>query len=200
VDPNRKDDGTGDFGAVLTVARDSDGNHFVLDLFHGKPNSIELVAVMREHVVKWRPLSVFFEALCGQKLLMPWIKRDMMDSGVAYPIQESKRPFGIGKPIRIRALAGVIETGKLWVPHSKVFTPLLKEIEHYTGANKTPKDDCLDCLADIYSDGFDASRGSGKRGGKVTAPWQTPLLDDMISHQMGGRPKVTCSERLSLWR
>lgn len=204
VDPNRKDDGSGDNAAVLTVARDSEGNHFVLDLEHGNnPNSIELTHWIRQAVQRWKPISVLYEAMCGQRLLIPWLKRDMLESGVVYPLHESKRPFGIGKPVRIRALAAIIETGKLWVPNANRFTPLLKEIEHYTGASKVLKDDCLDCLADIYSDGFDASGGGRKKAATVEAPWQNELLDGMIGTYTGmgaKRPRVTCTESLRRWR
>jgi len=201
VDPNRKDDGSGDNAAVLTVARDSEGNHFVLDLEYGNnPNSIELTHWIRQAVQRWKPISVLYEAMCGQRLLIPWLKRDMLESGVSYPLAESKRPFGVGKPVRIRALAAIIETGKLYVPHSKRFTPLLREIEHYTGASKVLKDDCLDCLADIYSDGFDASGSHKPRKVSIDMPWQNGLMEDMISHRMGGRPKVVCKESGRKWR
>lgn len=199
IDPNHQEGEQYDAGVVMTVARDGLGNHFVLDIEYGRPNSIELVLWIRRAVENWRPTAVFYEHTSGQKLLLPWLKRDMVDSGVVYPLHKSTRPVNQSKEVRIRALANVIETGRLWVPESVRFKPLLAEIERYTGAKKLAKDDCLDCLADIYCDGFDPTTKKVATQINSRAPWQSSLLDGMIESTYGGtwRPrKVTCSERV----
>ncbi len=199
VDPTSKDDGSGDAAVVLTAARDGEGNHFVLDIEYGHPNSIELVSWIRNAVQRWHPTGVLYEALCGQRMLIPWLKRDMVESGVHYPLQESTRTYGTTKPMRIRALAAVIETGRLYVPNSVRFKPLLREIEMYTGFSKAPKDDCLDCLADIYADGYDASRSKPKGKAAIHSPWQSSLLDHMIGTDPRSR-RITSVESNRLWR
>lgn len=187
VDPNRKDDGTGDPAAVLTVARDPEGNHFVLDLEYGKPSSVELVLWIRQSWQKWKACAVLYEAICGQEMLLPWLRRDMLESGVAYPLVESNRKnTATTKAMRIRALSGLIESGKLWVPNSVRFKPLMREIELYTGHAKAPKDDCLDCLADIYGDGYDAAGKKGKPRREIDLPWQSSTVDAMLGLGMRG--------------
>ena len=156
VDPNTRESTEHDPAVVITVARDSSGNHYVLEMSRGHPNPTELISWIRHHVTKHRPITLFLETVTAAKQFVHWLQKDALDSGVVYPLREVTRGPAEQKLIRIKALAPLVETKRLHVPMGKMFEPLMQEIRLYSSAAK--KDDCLDALADIFAFGTNPPR------------------------------------------
>lgn len=151
VDPNTKESTAYDPGVVTTVARDSQGGMWVVDITRGNPSPFELIDWIRTHVRKWNPLKVLLEVVQAQSVYVPLLYRDSLDSGVVYNIEQVTRGGRENKYSRIVALQPLIESKKLHVPRGGVFEDLMKELEVYHP--KAERDDILDTLADIFARG-----------------------------------------------
>lgn len=178
VDPNTRESTEHDPAVVLTGARDSRGNIYVMEMTRGHPNPTELISWIRKHVQKYNPITLLLETVTAAKQFVHWLLKDGIDSGVVYPLREVIRGPNEQKLIRIKALAPLVETKRLHIPMGAMFEPLMQEIRLYTSAAK--RDDCLDALADIFSHGSNPPRPKSI----PKTPNEETLLNEM-SYRMG---------------
>lgn len=157
VDPNAGQEQQHDLGVVMTVGRDWEGAHWVVDVMAGHPSVEEMVAWIRDQVKKWNPDALLVETIAYQKQLSHWLRMDAQRHGLVYPIRElgSAERNKSHKYTRIRALDPLINMNKLWIPYGEKFEPIVTQIATYssTAAN----DDYLDCLADAWQYGTNPS-------------------------------------------
>lgn len=149
VDPNRKQEMQHDPGVVMTVARDVEGNFFVVDVTYSRFSPTSIVEEILRQATKWNSEETWIEDTAGQILLMEPIHQAMRQRHIYARITPVTRGPKDHKVQRILRCHPVIERGKLWLP-TEMGTdhPLYREIQNYGTAGKT-HDHALDALSDI---------------------------------------------------
>jgi len=147
VDPNRGSKAeAGDYGVVMTGARDHEGDIWIVDIYRGRPTQMELIEVIGQHVQRWNPKSVFMEVTAGQLTMAEALRAWQIRTGITFHQVDVNRSTKSTKEDRILSLEGLVERRGL---HLKIglCDELALELEHH-GAWK--HDDQVDCLADIW--------------------------------------------------
>lgn len=152
VDPNREEGIQHHPGAVVTFARDPEGNYYEAEITHRRFNVDDLVAVVRWHVQTWNPEKVIVESTGGQTYLIPWLRKEQIATHAPYTLVPVARGPQAHKPLRILRIQPIVERKQLFLRTG--FNPLFDELRVYLG-RKDDKDDCLDALADIVQLGYD---------------------------------------------
>jgi phage terminase large subunit-like protein len=152
VDPSNTWEGKkGDFCVVMTGAVDPFGHIWVVDITRGRMASPEIVATIRNHVVKWKPRLVVVETVAAQRQIIPWLYRDQVAHDVYYPIYQAKR--GRGEPNKLQRGLSMTHLAKqrgIHVLAGQNGDQLVHELVTFPGRY----DDCVDALADIYAHGL----------------------------------------------
>lgn len=180
VDPNTRETTAHDHGVVLTVAKDTIGRMYVVDIDRGHPSASELIAWMRRHVIRYKPADLMVEVVQAQYQYTHWLAQDTLQTGTRYPIRKIERGPTVRKYDRIIAMAELVRSKHLFIPRGERFDAILDEIRAYSVKAKV--DDCLDCLADVYAYG----QTPAAYAPKVAIPTDTYLLNRLISGKSSG--------------
>ena len=157
VDPNCGTDTVYDYAVVLTAARDWKGNIFVVDMDRGHPSGPELIQWIKKHNVRWNPKKLIIETIQFQKTIIHWLMQDTAENGTVYRVEAAKHGGDKTKGGRILALQGPVESHKVHIPKGQRFNCIVTEAEVYV-PNAAKHDDILDCLADVYTQGYSPDR------------------------------------------
>lgn len=185
VDPNAGMGNQHDPAVVMTVARDAEGNHFVIDVYSGHPDVQQLINEIRRQVQAHKPMQVLVETVAYQRQLVHWMRRDAVENGVSFAIRElgMAERSSQSKFMRIRSLDPMVNGGKLYVPYGTSFDKLVREISMYSSAAR--HDDHLDCLADIWQYGNNPPKAKVETRGP-----SNPNTIESWHRRMGGYTNV----------
>jgi predicted phage terminase large subunit-like protein len=153
VDPNCDTNTANDYAVVLTACRDWKGNIYVVDMDRGHPSGPELVQWIKRHNQRWNPRKIIIETIQFQKTIKHWLMQDTAETGIIYRVEDAKHGGDKTKGGRIIVLQGPVESHKVFIPKGSKYNAIIAEAEVYVpGAAK--HDDILDCLADVYTQGY----------------------------------------------
>lgn len=194
VDPNRSEKTTHDHAVILTVAVDSNGHYWVVDMTRGHPSGPQLVDWIRGHAVKWNPKRVLIEANNFQLQLGSWLKEDMVKTGFAYPIDMLNRGPTQRKMERISRMEVMVRQQRLHVRYG--LEQLTNELEFFP---RYKCDDIVDALADVFQYASVPDKPEkNTRGAPRSGFLLSTMVDDMLEEQ--GRVGVYRSGNSSVRR
>jgi len=150
VDPNTEESTANDPAVVMTIAIDDKGHFWLARIDRGHPNQSVLLEWILHHVKTFGPRILSVEAIAHQNTLGYWLKQAAAEAQIYIPLRLIKKRT-TSKYARIVALQEVTEGQRLHGPNWPMFKPLWDEMTVYTEAAK--RDDCLDCLSDIFTYG-----------------------------------------------
>lgn len=145
IDPNFSDKKTADFGVILTLGQDIEGNLYILDIIRKQMNPYILINRIIFTFYKWHPEIIGVEANALQKTLQYFINEVLLNRGLSLPIRPIKVSTQVSKEMRILALQPLFEQGKIYLPLNH---PELKYLEDELLKFPLAKtDDIVDALA-----------------------------------------------------
>lgn len=180
VDPNRSEKTEHDPAVVLTVAIDSNGHYWVVDMSRGHPDGPQLVDWIRAHAVRWNPKKVLVEASNFQLQLGSWLKEDMVKTGFAYSLDMLNRGPNQKKFERIARMEAMTKQKRLHVRRG--LDAVLNELEFFP---RYKNDDAVDALADVFQYGQvpKKRRVSTENEAPRTGFLLNTMVDDMLEEQ-----------------
>jgi len=105
TDPALAKTGDTDYSVVMTTGKDlMTGNIFILDYFRERCNPGDLASAVLDHVIKYKPNVVGYEAVAFQKSLDYTLKELMRQEGVYFLIEQLTRS---GKDAKLHAITGL---------------------------------------------------------------------------------------------
>lgn len=146
VDPNASPKETADPAAVGVYARDSRGELWCVDFFHGHPGTIQLKKVIVEMARKWKPYVTGIETAGQQGQFAQEVRAEAAKAGVELKLHTYGRSGRTSKDERILDCRDFVGERRLHVGRGSKFDPLMQELGTWSpGADR---DDCLDTLSD----------------------------------------------------
>ena len=165
VDGAKSKSDLADFTCIITIGRGGDGCYYILDLIHERLNLAEKIQKLFEVKRKFNPEIVWWEQV-GPMSDVESLRMEMDHRMYHFVVRELKHTTN--KDVRIRKLVVPFSNGKIYAPLRMIKTryrsdgsaevyDAAKELYDdeylpYTGAESTPHDDMIDCLADIMDD------------------------------------------------
>ena len=162
VDGAKSKSDAADFTTILVVGRGGDGCYYLLDGVHDRLDLMEKMNALFRLVEKWKPDRVWWEQV-GAMSDVESLKIEMDRRMFHFRVTELHH--NTNKDFRIRKLVVPYANGDIFAPTRMMRTRTrrdgtvetydliaeFKEGEYlpYTGAESTPHDDIIDCLADI---------------------------------------------------
>ncbi|WP_297456153.1 phage terminase large subunit [Persephonella sp.] len=159
---------TGDYSAIVTVAKDFDtGIYYVLDAYGEKISDLKFANKIIEKYLIYKPRKIIFESQVFQELYKNTIMREASKQGIHLPIKPIKST--IQKEVRIQKLSPLIENGLIkFKENQKLLIDQLVEFP------KGSHDDLPDALEMAIS-GFEKSSGEVKI--VDSTPWSSQKLE-----------------------
>ncbi len=105
TDPSLAKTGDIDYSVVMTTGKDLvSGRIYVLDYFRERCDPGMLASAIFDHVVRWNPIVVGYEAVAFQKSLDYWLKNLMRQEQIYFVLEPLTRS---GKDAKIHAITGL---------------------------------------------------------------------------------------------
>ena len=145
VDPRKEGEGdNSDFATIAVALVDPQFNIYLIELVRERYTDLQLFDRVFELNDRYRPMAVGFEAVFEQNTAFNTLKTKAEQEGKILPIRKLKTSFRV-KDLRIRGLAPVIESGRLYIKDDMY--DLKWELFYYKGPKSLKHDDCLDVVA-----------------------------------------------------
>ena len=149
VDPNRSPTPGSDPIAIVVAGLDAQERLWVMEHRTGHPTLNQTIEWCAELCARYHPLELFFESTSAQLQVANHMRERFVHDGVKTRVVPVPRP-PTKKTLRIMALQMPLEDGLVWLPRNRSGQYIANEIQLYDGEAKNPRDDALDCMADIY--------------------------------------------------
>ena len=174
---------------VLNVSGwDRDGRLYAIEILAGKPNPHQVINMMFDLQARYRPIAFKMEKESHQRVLKPFLKREMEKRGVYLTIVEIQRDNRKSKKQRISGLQSWLQAGLIrFSDQISCKAELINQIVRFSRTSSY-HDDILDTIVDhIFGpDGqvnYDVMPNAQKGSNVVPFPHQERFLGfDPISH------------------
>ena len=148
VDPNHTTNSANDYGVVATIAVDSAGHVWVVDLWRGHPTIKGLIDQMFDHVERWGSAAVAWESVGFQSQAEAEIREQMEQRDQWFTLVPMKRGPLITKHNRCLKLQPIVEAGMFHVKRGELGDELIKEM---VNLRQWKNDDLIDAVTDAFT-------------------------------------------------
>jgi len=155
--------------AITVVVVTADFGVYAMESICEKLSDLQTIEKVFELNDLWKPDAVGFEAVFQQNTAFLELKRRAETEGKALPLRKFKTSQR-NKAMRIRALAPIVESGRLFVKQDQ--TKLREQLFRYRGDGSLKHEDALDSLAYVV-EFLDAAASQKKEGQFDDPDWLT---------------------------
>lgn len=130
TDPSLSASKDTDYSVVMTCGKDmQSGNIYVIDYFRQRCNPGELAAAVFDHVHRFKPIVVGYEAIQFQKSLDYWLKEMMRQNNLFFVLEPLSRHGRDAKKAAITGLQPLFASGTIYL--REYMKDLVSELTKY---------------------------------------------------------------------